>query len=292
MFMFDTAEMGALFKKFRLSKKLSLKDVAGDFLSISFLSKFERGESEISLSRFFLLLEKLDVSIEEFYGILANERSTNTEKLLDMVSTAYHQGNSFALKKYYKEEMGKYEVSTQKSFLYNAIMIESFLVNLNNKSIGPEKMMEISDYLFSVEQWGKRELIIFGNSLSALNDKVIEALAREILFKTTLFGSNEANQKARIELLINIVAIFLERDLLDLAKDYLDIIQQLGIPETALYDRMEYQFVLGIYLFKSGKKEQGKQKMMAVLATLKTFEAENLRLAHERVYEELVNSII
>ena len=290
--MFDTAEMGALFKKFRLSKKLSLKDVAGDFLSISFLSKFERGESEISLSRFFLLLEKLDVSIEEFYGILANERSTNTEKLLDMVSTAYHQGNSFALKKYYKEEMGKYEVSTQKSFLYNAIMIESFLVNLNNKSIGPEKMMEISDYLFSVEQWGKRELIIFGNSLSALNDKVIEALAREILFKTTLFGSNEANQKARIELLINIVAIFLERDLLVLAKDYLDIIQQLGIPETALYDRMEYQFVLGIYLFKSGKKEQGKQKMMAVLATLKTFEAENLRLAHERVYEELVNSII
>lgn len=290
--MFDTAEMGALFKKFRLSKKLSLKDVAGDFLSISFLSKFERGESEISLSRFFLLLEKLDVSIEEFYGILANERSTNTEKLLDMVSTAYHQGNSFALKKYYKEEMGKYEVSTQKSFLYNAIMIESFLVNLNNKSIGPEKMMEISDYLFSVEQWGKRELIIFGNSLSALNDKVIEALAREILFKTTLFGSNEANQKARIELLINIVAIFLERDLLDLAKDYLDIIQQLGIPETALYDRMEYQFVLGIYLFKSGKKEQGKQKMMAVLAALKTFEAENLRLAHERVYEELVNSII
>lgn len=292
MFMFDTAEMGALFKKFRLSKKLSLKDVAGDFLSISFLSKFERGESEISLSRFFLLLEKLDVSIEEFYGILANERSTNTEKLLDMVSTAYHQGNSFALKKYYKEEMGKYEVSTQKSFLYNAIMIESFLVNLNNKSIGPEKMMEISDYLFSVEQWGKRELIIFGNSLSALNDKVIEALAREILFKTTLFGSNEANQKARIELLINIVAIFLERDLLDLAKDYLDIIQQLGIPETALYDRMEYQFVLGIYLFKSGKKEQGKQKMMAVLATLKTLGTENLRLAHERVYEELVNSII
>ncbi|CAI3332721.1 hypothetical protein CIRMBP1320_00276 [Enterococcus cecorum] len=29
--MFDTTEMGALFKKFRLSKKLTLKDVAGDF---------------------------------------------------------------------------------------------------------------------------------------------------------------------------------------------------------------------------------------------------------------------
>ena len=104
--------------------------------------------------------------------------------------------------------MKKYEETKQKIFLYNAIMIESFLVNLTNQPIANEKMMAISDYLFSVEQWGKRELIIFGNSLSALNDKVIEALAREILFKTTLFGSNEANQKARIELLINIVAIF------------------------------------------------------------------------------------
>ena len=266
--------------------------MAGDFLSVSFLSKFERGESEISLSRFFLLLERLDVSIEEFYGILANERATATEKLLDKVSSAFYLGNSFELEKFYQAEMKKYEGTKQKTFLYNAIMIESFLVNLTNQPIANEKMMAISDYLFSIEQWGKRELIIFGNSLSALNDKVIEALAREILFKTTLFGSNEANQKARIELLINIVAIFLERDLLGLAKNYLDLLQQLGIPETALYDRMEYQFVLGIYLFKSGKKEQGKQKMMAVLATLKTLEAENLRLAHERVYEELINSTI
>ena len=67
--MIETTEMGALFKKIRLSKKLALKDVAGDYLSISFLSKFERGESEISLSRFFLLLENLDVSIISDIGI-------------------------------------------------------------------------------------------------------------------------------------------------------------------------------------------------------------------------------
>ena len=50
--MIDTIDIGSLTKKIRLSKKLSLKDVAGDYLSVSFLSKFERGESEISLSRF------------------------------------------------------------------------------------------------------------------------------------------------------------------------------------------------------------------------------------------------
>lgn len=57
--MIDTIDIGSLTKKIRLSKKLSLKDVAGDYLSVSFLSKFERGESEISLSRFLCILENL-----------------------------------------------------------------------------------------------------------------------------------------------------------------------------------------------------------------------------------------
>lgn len=67
--MIELAKMGELFKQIRISKRLTLKDVAGDYLSISFLSKFERGESDISLSRFFQLLEQLDVSVEEFYGV-------------------------------------------------------------------------------------------------------------------------------------------------------------------------------------------------------------------------------
>ena len=52
---------------------------------------FERGESDISLSRFFLLLDKLDVSIEEFYGILSQDNPTHTEKLLESASKAYYQ---------------------------------------------------------------------------------------------------------------------------------------------------------------------------------------------------------
>ena len=47
--MIGPVEMGALLKKIRLSKNLTLKELASDYLSVSFLSKFERGESDISL---------------------------------------------------------------------------------------------------------------------------------------------------------------------------------------------------------------------------------------------------
>lgn len=178
--MIETTEMGALFKKIRLSKKLALKDVAGDYLSISFLSKFERGESEISLSRFFLLLENLDVSIEEFYGILSKEKPTYTELLLERVSKAYYQNNILALKKYLKEENNKYHDSNKKLFLYNTIMIESFLSTITREAVDVDKIKIITDYLFDIEQWGKRELIILGNSMPAISSETLNVLVKEV----------------------------------------------------------------------------------------------------------------
>ena len=40
--MIGPVEMGALLKKIRLSKNLTLKELASDYLSVSFLSKFEQ----------------------------------------------------------------------------------------------------------------------------------------------------------------------------------------------------------------------------------------------------------
>lgn len=74
----------------------------------------------------FSLLDKLDVSIEEFYGILSQDNPTHTEKLLESASKAYYQNDSLSLQKYAGEERRKFELTQDKSFLYNSIMLESF----------------------------------------------------------------------------------------------------------------------------------------------------------------------
>lgn len=289
--MIDTAEMGSLFKKIRQSKKLALKDVAGDYLSVSFLSKFERGESEISLSRFFALLENLDVSIEEFYGRISKEHPTSTEQFLEQISKAFYQNNILALKKYLSKEMAQYQDTGKKTFLYNAIMIESFLVSLTGETIGEDKVKQISDYLFDIDQWGKRELIIFGNSMAAIPTETLNVLTKEIIYKTTLFGNNESNKRIRISLLINAISEFLDREAIDLAKNYLDILYEMNIPETFLYERMESNILQGTYWVKTGKLDIGKKKIEMSLDVLKNLGVENLLLARESHYEALINSI-
>lgn len=290
--MIDTVDMGNLFKKIRLSKKLSLKDVAGDYLSVSFLSKFERGESEISLSRFFSLLENLDVSIEEFYGLVSKENPTNTEELLEHVSKAFYQNNILALRKYLSTEIDKYNETNKKTFLYNSIMIESFLVSLTGNKIDEKKIRQISDYLFDIDQWGKRELIIFGNSMAAIPTETLNILTKEVVYKTTLFGNNDSNKRIRISILVNAISEFLDRNDLEHSKIYLDLLSEMDIPEIFLYEKLEYNIVKGTYWIKIGKVEIGKKKIEMALESLKNLGAENLFLARESYYENLLNSII
>ena len=283
--MIGPVEMGALLKKIRLSKNLTLKELASDYLSVSFLSKFERGESDISLSRFFLLLDKLDVSIEEFYGILSQDNPTHTEK-------AYYQNDSLSLQKYAGEERHKFELTQDKSFLYNSIMLESFLASVSNKEVDENKVRELTDYLFSIEQWGKRELIILGNSMSFISTQTLNVLTKEIVYRTRLFGNSDSNQRIRISLLINAASEFLRRDELDLAKYYLDLVNDSGIPEVLLYERHELIFVMGSYLIKSGEVAEGRNLIEGCLETLRTLGAEKLLLAKESEYQELLNSTI
>lgn len=283
--MIGPVEMGALLKKIRLSKNLTLKELASDYLSVSFLSKFERGESDISLSRFFLLLDKLDVSIEEFYGILSQDNPTHTEKLLESASKAYYQNDSLSLQKYAREERHKFELTQDKSFLYNSIMLESFLASVSNKEVDAKKVRELTDYLFSIEQWGKRELIILGNSMSFISTQTLNVLTKEIVYRTRLFGNSDSNQRIRISLLINAASEFLRRDELDLVNDS-------GIPEVLLYERHELIFVMGSYLIKSGEVAEGRNLIEGCIETLRTLGAEKLLLAKESEYQELLNSTI
>lgn len=57
---------GATAKEIRLSKGMTLSDIADDQLSVGTISKFESGQSDLTVTRFVHLLEKLWTTPEEF----------------------------------------------------------------------------------------------------------------------------------------------------------------------------------------------------------------------------------
>lgn len=57
---------GKIFKIIRESKNMSLKEVAGDFVTPAQLSRFENGKSNLSVDTFFHCLKNMDVLQGEF----------------------------------------------------------------------------------------------------------------------------------------------------------------------------------------------------------------------------------
>ncbi|MCR5749883.1 MAG: helix-turn-helix domain-containing protein [Lactobacillus sp.] len=73
---------GKIIKQIRKSKNMTLKEVAGEALSISQLSRFENEKSVIPVDLFYEVLDNLNSTTEEF-NYIKNEKRPN--KILELL---------------------------------------------------------------------------------------------------------------------------------------------------------------------------------------------------------------
>ena len=59
-------KFGEIFKKFRESRGIRLKDVAKAGISTSQLSRFEKGQTDLTITKFMLILDEINMPIDEF----------------------------------------------------------------------------------------------------------------------------------------------------------------------------------------------------------------------------------
>ena len=74
--MADYDHLGKVFRDFRTNRNVSLKQIADEAVSASQISRFERGESDISLSRFLRVLDNMHVEMNEFMDAVRGDDKT------------------------------------------------------------------------------------------------------------------------------------------------------------------------------------------------------------------------
>ena len=100
---YEIKNLASHLEKFVKENKFSLCSVADEHLSKSQISRFERGESEISCIRLINILDKLHITLDEFL-VLHNEDYTNTELFANLVQ--------YIRKQYFITKHQKYSCST------------------------------------------------------------------------------------------------------------------------------------------------------------------------------------
>ena len=148
---------GKTLRKIRKNKQVSICSISDENLSKSQISRFERGESEISCIRLINILDKLNISIEEFM-IIHNDDSTRIDKfakLVQYIRKAYSEQRLDNIIKLLSNS-SKYPLNNLEK-----TMVKSIIHTLDSR-IKPEKneIVKLVDYLFKVEYWGYYEIML------------------------------------------------------------------------------------------------------------------------------------
>ena len=96
----------------------------------------------------------------------------------------------------------------------NAIFIESIVYGIdNNHKLSNQDTSYLTNYLFSVENWGYYEILILGNCCRAILPNLLFRYAKEALKKGKLYSSIPRNKQSLVQLLLNSLIIMIENSL-------------------------------------------------------------------------------
>lgn len=247
-------EFGKIFKILRESKNLSLREASQGVISMAQLSRFERGQSSISIDSFFQCLDNINVLLDEFQAIYNNYTLTKDIRFNKELFEAYLDNNYLKLDKIlHNLEMEKVKYPDKKSLYLNSIIVKIIIYACDQSREVPKKDVSfLVDYLFSVEQWGRYELWLFINSANILTIDTLITLSSEMLSRIQYYDELLENRRKIYQMLLNVVTICIENDYLSHALKFMNILDSLQLSEVDVFERLVYHFNRAYYSFKRG----------------------------------------
>ncbi|CYY36866.1 transcriptional regulator [Streptococcus suis] len=166
---------GKTLKFIREGKGKSLAEVAKGHISTSQLSRFENGESDITVSKLFGVLAEMNVDVDEFVYASQDFKKDELTRILEQLKQSIYIRDVVTIKKILSEQLAKAERDSRREFhRLNAILIAYKLRNLDKTIVvSKEDTAFLTDYLFRVENWSYYEILLFANTIDKLGHQTM-----------------------------------------------------------------------------------------------------------------------
>lgn len=281
------SKLGITLRKVRKGKQISLCSVADEHLSKSQISRFERGESEISCIRLINILDKLHITLDEFL-VLHNEDYTNAELFANLVQYIRKQYSSHNIKNIAAllSDSSHYTLNS-----FEKTMIKSILHTMDSSIIPSNKeLLQLTDYLFKVEKWGYYEITLLGNCVRTINYNSYFLLTKEMLNNYIYSSLNKTNKRIVTQLAINCLILSVDKEefsnctcLITEIKALLDLDNELNF-----YEQTVFLYATGYFEFKR-HLDSGIEKMKQAIQVLDILGEDKLKLHYTSHFDKLVN---
>jgi transcriptional activator, rgg/gadR/mutR family, C-terminal domain len=279
------SKLGITLRKVRKGKQISLCSVADEHLSKSQISRFERGESEISCIRLINILDKLHITLDEFL-VLHNEDYTNAELFANLVQYIRKQYSSHNIKNIAAllSDSSHYTLNS-----FEKTMIKSILNTMDSSIIPSDKeLLQLTDYLFKVEKWGYYEITLLGNCVRTINYNSYFLLTKEMLNNYIYSSLNKTNKRIVTQLAINCLILSVDKEEFSNCTCLITEIKALLDNELNFYEQTFFLYATGYFEFKR-HSDSGIEKMKQAIQVLDILGEDKLKLHYTSHFYKLVN---
>ena len=265
--------LGEVFKELRKSRNISLQEATGGEFTYSMLSKFERGEADLSSMKLITALDNIHSDLNEFMYLVRGFSQKKALAFQENIWDLYDREGIDSLQSLYEETTKKYRSSAKTSYLLQMIRIKSLLVFFDSEiRATDEELTFLYDYFFTIDIWGNYELELFSTISTLFPLPLYFKYSREMLQKTDLLGSLPSNKVAIDTILINgLFKAIEEKD--KLKADYFTFqVEKRELPESEAYLKIIYMIAKGYYdtIFKVENK--GLEKIQRGITILQDLE--------------------
>lgn len=265
--------LGEVFKELRKSRNVSLQEATGGEFTYSMLSKFERGEADLSSMKLITALDNIHSDLNEFMYLVRGFSQKKVLAFQENLWDLYDREGIDSLHSLYEETTQKYRSSGETSYLLQMIRIKSLLVFFDSEIRATDgELTFLYDYFFTIDIWGNYELELFSTISTLFPLPLYFKYSREMLQKTDLLGSLPSNKVGIDTILINgLFKAIEEKDKLK-ADYFIFQIEKRELPESQAYLKIIYMIAKGYYDTIFNVKNKGLEKIQRGITILQDLE--------------------
>lgn len=249
---------GQVYKDLRSKQHILQKDAAKNIVSVSLLSNWENGKTDITFEKFIKLINRINLTPEEFFKLA---KIAKPSTVVEKIEILYMNKNIEDLRKLTIKKLNLYEKRRSINDLYLVVISCNYYYDLSGENLLSEKYQQkLVNKLSSIELWTKKYISIFGNSLTLLTSKNIYGISSLIINNWHEFEMWEDINKDGVAVfniavhsLLNAVDVFIHRKEYKYAKKLLEKMQKMTFKRDFLYIELRYKFLLELLKYQTNK---------------------------------------
>lgn len=282
-------DYGMSFRLLRKERGFTLKTMSEGIISYSYLSKFEKGESDITFRNFVLLIERLNMTLDEFL-FFNHVRTTHYAELFQAISFAYEKNDLVVLKQYYEQEKALYKKTKVVYHKCNFIMIATIIKDIDTSFFISNKNINfLVDYIVNCSFWTTYEVSVLGNTLPLFPEDLLVILLNEVKKRIKQYTVSQKNVRDLIALIENACIIFLRKKKVKEALSLSDFLDDF-LEFSYFLEKTRKLFIDGIIFIHQGEINLGTELAKQAISIIRVMDT-NFANDHEAELRYFLESI-